>query len=35
MSYLLDTNVISEIRKPQRDPGVAAWFDGAEFGSST
>ena len=27
MSYLLDTNVISEFRKGRRcDPGVAAWF---------
>lgn len=27
MSYLLDTNVISELRKGQRcDPGVASWF---------
>lgn len=27
MSYLLDTNVISELRKGERaDPGVAAWF---------
>jgi hypothetical protein len=32
VSYLLDTNVISEIRKPHRDPGVAAWFDEAESG---
>ncbi|HEX6902615.1 MAG TPA: type II toxin-antitoxin system VapC family toxin [Thermoanaerobaculia bacterium] len=27
MSYLIDTNVISEVRKGQRcDPGVASWF---------
>ncbi|HEV2853784.1 MAG TPA: type II toxin-antitoxin system VapC family toxin [Thermoanaerobaculia bacterium] len=27
MSYLIDTNVISELRKGQRcDPGVASWF---------
>lgn len=27
MSYLVDTNVISEIRKGRRcDPGVASWF---------
>lgn len=27
MSYLLDTNVISELRKGDRaDPGVASWF---------
>ena len=29
MSYLLDTNVISELSKGQRcDPGVASWFAG-------
>jgi toxin FitB len=32
VSYLLDTNVISEIRKPHRDARVAAWFDEAESG---
>lgn len=26
MSYLLDTNVVSEIRKKAPDPGVATWF---------
>lgn len=26
--YLLDTNVISEIRRPRPDLGVMAWFDG-------
>ena len=26
MSYLLDTNVISEVRKPQANPHVRAWF---------
>ena len=26
MSYLLDTNVVSEIRKNAPDPGVSAWF---------
>ena len=26
MSYLLDTNVVSEIRKKAPDPGVSAWF---------
>lgn len=27
MSYLLDTNILSELRKRERcDPGVAAWF---------
>ena len=30
MSWLLDTNVLSELRKHDRcDPGVRAWFDGA------
>jgi predicted nucleic acid-binding protein len=27
VSYLLDTNVLSEIRKPQGDAGVKAWFE--------
>ncbi|HUC23836.1 MAG TPA: type II toxin-antitoxin system VapC family toxin [Streptosporangiaceae bacterium] len=26
MSFLLDTNVVSEIRKQAPDPGVASWF---------
>ena len=26
MSYLLDTNVISEIRRPKPNAGVASWF---------
>ena len=26
MSYLLDTNVVSEIRKKAPDPGVSAWL---------
>jgi toxin FitB len=26
VSYLLDTNVVSEIRKKAPDPGVSAWF---------
>jgi|SRR5579875_2765450 len=26
MSYLLDTNVVSELRKSRPDPNVAAWF---------
>ena len=26
MSYLLDTNVLSEVRKPKGDAKVAAWF---------
>ena len=28
MSYLLDTNVLSEIRKPQGDANVRGWFGG-------
>lgn len=33
MGYLLDTNVLSELRKNQRcDPGVAAWFASIEPG---
>jgi toxin FitB len=27
MTYLLDTNVISELRKRDPDPNVAAWYD--------
>lgn len=27
MSYLLDTNVVSEWTKPRPDPGVVAWLD--------
>ncbi len=27
MTFLIDTNVISEIRKAQPDPGVVSWFD--------
>lgn len=30
MSYLLDTNVVSEIRKPVPNAGVAAWFAEAD-----
>ena len=30
MTYLLDTNVVSEIRKPRPHAGVAAWFGEAE-----
>lgn len=26
MSYLLDTNVVAEVRKPAADPNVRAWF---------
>ncbi len=29
MSYLLDTNVLSELRKPQPDAHVRAWFASA------
>jgi predicted nucleic acid-binding protein len=33
LSYLLDTNVISEIRKgPRCDPGVVSWFAGVSTG---
>lgn len=28
MSYLLDTNVVSEVRKPVRNAGVEQWFSG-------
>ena len=28
--FLLDTNVISELRKPQADPAVVAWAHGVE-----
>jgi toxin FitB len=27
MTYLLDTNVVSELRKRDPDPNVAAWYD--------
>jgi predicted nucleic acid-binding protein len=30
VTYLLDTNVVSEIRKPRPHAGVAAWFGEAE-----
>ena len=29
MSYLLDTNVLAEIRKPRPQPAVAAWYEEA------
>jgi predicted nucleic acid-binding protein len=32
VSYLLDTNVVSEIRKPNRNVGVSAWFDEVDSG---
>ena len=25
--YLIDTVVLSELRKPQRDAGLVAWFE--------
>src|ERR1022692_4412787 len=28
MTYLLDTNVVSELRKRHPDPRVLAWYDG-------
>lgn len=30
MAYLLDTNVVSEVRKRQQDPSVLAWFSGVK-----
>lgn len=30
MSYLLDTNVVSELRKRHPDPNVIAWYETAE-----
>ncbi len=30
MAFLLDTNVISELRKPTPDPGVDGWFAGVD-----
>ena len=30
MSYLLDTNVVSELRKRSPNPGVTAWFETAQ-----
>ncbi len=30
MSFLLDTNVVSELRKRTPDAGVAAWFDSVD-----
>jgi predicted nucleic acid-binding protein len=27
--FLIDTNVVSELRKPRPHPGVLAWFEGA------
>ena len=28
MSFLLDTNVLAELRKPRPHPSVAAWYEG-------
>jgi hypothetical protein len=28
VSFLLDTNVLAELRKPRPHPAVAAWYDG-------
>lgn len=34
MGFLIDTNVLAELRKGQRgDPGVRAWFDGVDESS--
>lgn len=30
MSYLLDTNVVSEWTRPRPDPGVVAWLDSVD-----
>ncbi len=30
MSFLLDTNVVAELRKPRAHPRVTAWFDSVE-----
>lgn len=30
MNYLLDTCLLSELRKPMPDPGVLAWISGAD-----
>lgn len=30
MSFLLDTNVVSELRKQRPNPGVAEWFAGTD-----
>jgi hypothetical protein len=30
VSFLLDTNVLAELRKPRASPRVLAWFDGVE-----
>ncbi len=33
MTYLLDTNVVSEWAKAEPDPGVVAWFDATDENS--
>jgi predicted nucleic acid-binding protein len=33
VSFLLDTNVVSEVRRRSPDPGVAAWWDGVSASS--
>ena len=30
MIFLLDTSVVSEVRKPRPNPGVLRWFEGAD-----
>lgn len=30
MSFLLDTNILAEVRKARADPAVAAWFDSVD-----
>jgi predicted nucleic acid-binding protein len=30
MSYLVDTNVLAEIRKPKAHPAVVAWYDAVD-----
>jgi toxin FitB len=30
VAYLLDTNIISELRKPKCDPNVRGWYDSIE-----
>ena len=30
MSFLLDTNILAELRKPRANPGVLGWFESVE-----
>ncbi|MGI9157160.1 MAG: type II toxin-antitoxin system VapC family toxin [Marmoricola sp.] len=30
MIYLLDTNVVSEVRKPRPNPGLVSWFEAVD-----